>query len=71
MNYFRGLKTNKIKRKNFFYYLGASAFGIYTISQIPFNKLQSKFRKEIHPKTDLKVKQNPHAVKRNVRGNNG
>jgi len=71
MNYFRGLKTKRLKRKNFFYYLGASALGIYTISQIPFEKLQSKFKKEIQPNTDLKIKQNPYAVKRSKRGNDG
>ena len=70
MNYFKGLNTKKIKRKNFFYYLGASALGIYTISQIPFNKIQSKLRKETRQKADIKVRQNPHAVKRNIRGSN-
>lgn len=71
MNYFRGLNTIKIKRKNFFYYLGASVLGVYTISQFPFNKLRAKLRKEIQPGTKIKVKQNPFAVKRITRGNNG
>lgn len=71
MKYFRGLNTKKIKRKNFFYYLGAFTLSIYTISQIPFNKLKSKFGKEIQARTNIKVQQNPHAVKRNIRGNNG
>lgn len=68
MDYFSKQKANKIKRKNFFYYLGASALGIYAISKYPFSILQSKLSKETQPKINFKIKVNPLAVKRNVKG---
>jgi hypothetical protein len=71
MNYFSKHKANKIKRKNFFYYLGASALGIYAVFKHPFSILQSKLSKEIQPKVNFKIKVNPLAVKRNMKGQNG
>jgi hypothetical protein len=59
------LKTaNVIKRKKFFYYLGASALGVYSLLHSPVKLF---FKKEINKRSSSKisVRQNPLAVKRN------
>jgi uncharacterized membrane protein YhaH (DUF805 family) len=63
--------TGKVKRRNFFYYLGASLVGIFSISKLPFNIIQNKINKEIAG--SIKISENPQAVKREKthRGNNG
>jgi len=61
----------KIKRRNFFYYLGASALGIFSISKLPINIFKSKINKELtESNTSQKpvVKPNPYAVKRDSGG---
>lgn len=61
--------TLKIKRRNFFYYLGAGAAGVYALTQMPLKIFQQKIKAE----TSIKVKPNPYAVKRESKGgiNNG
>lgn len=63
--------TGNIKRRNFFYYIGASLVGIFSISKLPFNIVQNKIKKEISG--SIKITGNPHAVKRENTGrrNNG
>ena len=58
--------TGKIKRRNFFYYVGASLVGIFSISKLPFNIIQNKINKEISG--TIKIAENPHAVKRDNAG---
>ncbi len=60
-------KVLKIKRRNFFYYLGAGAAGMYALTQMPFKIFQQKIKAE----TSIKVKPNPYAVKRNTKGGTG
>jgi hypothetical protein len=58
--------TRIIKRRNFFYYIGASLIGIFSISKLPFNIFSNKINKEI---TDsIKISENPYAVKRENAG---
>ena len=69
------LKTNKdskkIKRRNFFYYIGASAIGGFLFSKFPF-KIFSDNKKHIIRSSNIKVEENPFAVKRESRrGLNG
>lgn len=52
--------TNKIKRRNFFYYLGAAAAGAFLFSKFPFRLFNRK--SGVH--SSLNVKENPLAVKR-------
>jgi hypothetical protein len=58
----------KIKRRNFFYYLGASAIGIFSLSKLPLNIFKSKINKELTKKQKPVVKSNPYAVKRDTGG---
>jgi hypothetical protein len=61
---------SKIKRRNFFLYLGAGAASVFALTKLPIKIFQQKVKSD----TALKVKTNPYAVKRdNVRGgkNNG
>lgn len=60
MNFNGSKETNKIKRRNFFYYLGAAAAGTFVFSKFPFNLINRK--SGIH--SSLKVRENPLAVKR-------
>lgn len=55
--------SKKIKRKNFFYYLGASALGVYAVTKQPFNMLKEAFIKPQAAKS-IKIELNPMAVKR-------
>jgi len=58
----------KIKRRNFFYYLGASAVGIFSLSKLPINLFISKINRELTKEQKPVVKSNPFAVKRNDGG---
>ena len=58
----------KIKRRNFFYYLGVSAFGIFSVSKLPINIFKSKINKELAKEQKPVVKSNPFAVKRDAGG---
>ena len=53
-------ETPKIKRRNFFVYLGAGALGAYALTKLPFNL----FRQKLKAEASVKVKENPYAVKR-------
>ena len=53
-------ETKKIKRRNFFMYLGAGALGMYALKSLPFKLFQKKIKAE----TSIKIKANPYAVKR-------
>lgn len=64
--------SSKLKRRNFFYYLGASALGVFSVSKLPVKIFKSKINKELTKKQKPVVKTNPYAVKRNAGGmNNG
>ncbi|MCI0450303.1 MAG: hypothetical protein L0Y79_11060 [Chlorobi bacterium] len=54
----------KIKRRNFFYYLSAGALGIYALTKHPFKIFTSK----VKASSSIKVKENPYAVKRDLKG---
>ena len=54
--------TKKIKRRNFFVYLGAGALGAYALTKLPFKLFQQKLKAE----ASIKVKPNPYAVKRDM-----
>lgn len=62
----KNIGSNKIKRRNFFYYLGASTFGIFTISKLPIKIFKSKLNNKLTGK--ITVKTNPYAVKRDAGG---
>jgi hypothetical protein len=53
-----------IKRRNFFYYLAAGAAGVYAFTRMPFNIFKSK----VAEASKIKVKENPYAVKREMKG---
>ena len=54
------MNNNGIKRRNFFFYLGAAGAGMYALGKLPFKLFQQKIKAE----TSMKVKENPYAVKR-------
>lgn len=54
--------TRTIKRRNFFYYIGASLIGIFSISKIPLNIFSNRIKREISGY--VKISENPYAVKR-------
>lgn len=63
--------SSKIKRRNFFYYLGASALGIFSVSKLPINIFKSKINRELTERNISQkpvVKPNPFAVKRDSGG---
>jgi hypothetical protein len=62
----KNIGSHKIKRRNFFYYLGASAFGIFSVSKLPFKIFKSKLNNKLSEK--ITVKRNPYAVKRDAGG---
>ena len=62
--------SSKIKRRNFFLYLGATVFGIFSLSKSPLNLFKSKINREIDKSTKLSVKANPDAVMRKKGVNN-
>ena len=53
---------SKIKRRNFFYYIGAAAVTAFVATKFPFRL----FKKEQSSAqtSSIKVKENPYAVKR-------
>jgi hypothetical protein len=55
-------KYKKIKRRNFFYYIGAAAVGSFVLSKFPFNFLKKNLSTKSH--SSIKVTENPFAVKR-------
>ena len=56
------IEPKRIKRRNFFVYLGAGALGAYALTKLPFRLFQQKLKAE----TSIKVKANPYSVKRNM-----
>lgn len=64
-------KKPLIKRRNFFYLLGASVIGAVAIYKSPLKFLGSKLNKSIGvgetAKKPIVVKENPYAVKRETR----
>jgi hypothetical protein len=65
MNSTSEIGKNKIKRRNFFYYIGAAAVSTLVLSKFPF----SIFRKSSALKSSsIKVKENSLAVKRTDKG---
>ena len=54
--------NKKIKRRNFFVYLGAGALGAYALTKLPFKLFQQKLKAE----ASIKIKANPYAVKRDM-----
>lgn len=56
------IEPKKIKRRNFFVYLGAGALGALALTKLPFRMFQQKLKAE----TSIKVKVNPYAVKRDM-----
>jgi hypothetical protein len=62
----KNIGSIKIKRRNFFYYLGASALGIFSVSRLPIKIFKSKLSNKLTEK--ITVKANPYAVKRDAGG---
>lgn len=56
------MNNTGIKRRNFFFYLGAAGAGVYALTKLPFKIFQQKVRTE----SGMKVKENPYAVKRDA-----
>lgn len=56
------VNSPKIKRRNFFVYLGSGLLGAYALTKLPFRLFQQKLKAE----TSIKVKANPYSVKRNM-----
>ncbi len=54
--------SGKIKRMNFFVYLGAGAVAAAAITKLPFKLFGQKLKAE----ASVKVKANPYAVKRDM-----
>lgn len=54
--------SGKIKRRNFFVYLGAGAVTAAAITKLPFKLFGQKLKAE----ASVKVKANPYAVKRDM-----
>ncbi len=52
----------KIKRRNFFVYLGAGVVAAAAITKLPFKMFGQKLKAE----ASVKVKPNPYAVKRDM-----
>ena len=71
MNNIRNLETKKLKRKNFFMYLGVAALGLLGISKIPLKRLFTKIEKESVASNAIKIKENPLSVKREMSSRNG
>ena len=56
--------TGKIKRRNFFYYIGAAVVSAFVLTKFPLNI----FKKTAASRnSSVKVKENPLAVKRKVK----
>lgn len=63
---FKNITPAKIKRRNFFYYLAAGAAGVFAVTKAPFNIFKSK----VASASKITVKENPYAVKRDMKGRN-
>lgn len=63
--------TRKIKRRNFFIYLGASVLGFVTFSGFPFKIIKSNILHKNKNKQKIRVSENPYAVKREGVEKNG
>jgi len=63
MNSETSIKDKKIKRRSFFYYIGAASLGGALLSLFPF-RLLKKYTVPSRS-SSLKVTENPFAVKRN------
>jgi hypothetical protein len=60
----KNIGSNKIKRRNFFYYLGASVFGIFSISKLSVKIFKSRLNNKLTG--EITVKPNPYSVKRDA-----
>lgn len=66
-------ESKKIERKKFFIYSGAAAIGIFTLIKNPFKlfgKKQGDENSELYS-GKINITQNPNAVSRNTKLNNG
>ncbi len=61
-------KSPKIKRRNFFLYLGASLAGIFSIHKLPGRIFKSKISSKISSSSSVKISAHPLAVKRESKG---
>jgi hypothetical protein len=59
-------EPQKIKRKKFFLYFGASVVGIFGLSKLPFKIFQSRNKMAVKA-SPIKVEINPLAVKRTIK----
>ncbi len=66
MNLLNNINPVKIKRRNFFKYLGASAVGLFVFSVTPLNIFRSKAKKLVAKKSKIHLLPNPDSVKREV-----
>jgi hypothetical protein len=55
---------NKIKRRNFLYYIGAFSVGVVAFSRQPFKFFRSKVIEQASSTNSIKVRPNPDAVRR-------
>jgi len=61
-----GTLKQKLSRKKFFLYAGASAAAVYSLTKLPFNMFKDKLAEESNKTTAVKFKESPLAVKRTV-----
>jgi hypothetical protein len=71
MNIEKTDNTRKIKRRNFFIYLGASVLGFVTFSRFPLSIIRSNTPRKNYSKQKIRVYENPYAVKREGVEKNG
>ena len=64
MDIIKSLNGSKIKRRNFFLALGASAIGLFSLSNIPIKFLSSRVFRKIPGSGKINVTPNPLAVSR-------
>lgn len=68
MNLANNNGSSKIKRRNFFLYLGASVIGVVALAKSPFSLFKSKLNSELNKTNKLSVRANPYAIKRTNEG---
>jgi hypothetical protein len=68
MEVMKKLNTAKIKRRNFFYVLGASFIGIFSFSNLPFKIFTSKVNKVIRDNEKIHIAPELLAVSREKEG---
>lgn len=56
--------STRIRRRNFFFYLGALVAGIFSITKLPGRIFKSKINSEISTSSKIKVIVHPQAVRR-------